>query len=598
VAVSSKRKPKRRKKLPLCPPKSRKRTMKRKGKTVPCRPRKPVKKAPLRSGSTTPRDPRPAPTAPQGPPPAPPAPPAPTVAAPPTPPPGPPPAAAPEPESWTPDPGPAPDPTPAPEPDADPTPVPDPTPDSTPEPDPTPDPDPDLDEELPPPPDPVVAGAPVYTGRFGRRQAERLLWRAGFGPRPGDVDRFVKLGLEAAVHELTRPSGEAILYGPEPSVDGEPLAPTDAWGHDHLYWLDRMVRSNQPLVERLALIFHDWFATSLAGVGSQRLLLEQTNGFRAEGLGNFHRIVAGITADPAMIVFLDAHANTRWGVNENYARELMELFTLGADRGAYTEEDVRELARSLSGWRGTWTAERGWHDFRWERERWDAGEKTVFGRRGHWTPEDASRMVVEHPKHASYFVAKLWSYFISGPPPAATAAALEQLYVSTGGEIRPVLEAILLSPELYTGPAMVKPPVVAAAGMARALGAAIDHASWWWTAEETGQRLYLPPDVAGWREDRWLDTSTVRGRWNLIVWLYDAFELDPSDRNYPAESAEEAVEEALAFWGGPPLADDSRAALVRWAARVAPIAPRTTFYVQRQNALRQLIAASPDLQTS
>ncbi|HEX8104510.1 MAG TPA: DUF1800 domain-containing protein [Solirubrobacteraceae bacterium] len=558
MATSAKSKIKRRraKKLKTCPTKRARRRMSAKAKArlkaQGCRPRRPHPKQAPRAGGTTPAAILPPPSAPQGP--------APKVPAPPKPP------------------------APATVPDLPPAPEQPPGPDQPPP---------------PPPPDrpAPVTGAPVYGGTFGRREAERLLWRAGFGPRPGDVDRLVGLGLEAAVHELTRPSGQAKLSGPAGHDEGEPLSPTDAWGHDHLYWLDRMVRSDQQLVERLALVFHDWFATSLDGVGSQRLMLAQTNLFRAEGLGNFHRLVRGITQDGAMCIFLDAVSNDRWGINENYARELMELFTLGAGSDAYTEHDVRELARSLSGWSGDWSSEEGWHNFRWEWERWDAGIKTVFGQTGRWDWEAACRMVVEHPKHAGFFVRKLWSYFVAVPPPDATAAALEALYVDSGGEIRPVVEAILCSPELYTGPAMVKPPVVAAAGMLRAVGGAVDGGWWWWNAAEAGQRLYLPPDVAGWREDRWLDTSTVRGRWQVVSSLLYERALDPED-DYPAETPAQAVAAALAFWGNPPLADDTREALVAWAGRVMPARPYASLHPQRQNALRQLIGACPDYQTS
>ena len=130
---------------------------------------------------------------------------------------------------------------------------------------------------------------PVYRGRFGPAQAERLLWRAGFGPAPGQAHKLARKGLRAAVRSLTRPQGKARLHGPTPhDSDGLPLAPTDAWGHDLLWWLDRMVRSDQPLVERMALVWHDWFAT--ASVVGPKLMLKQNELFRRRGLGSFeHR---------------------------------------------------------------------------------------------------------------------------------------------------------------------------------------------------------------------------------------------------------------------------------------------------------------------
>ena len=195
----------------------------------------------------------------------------------------------------------------------------------------------------------VRADVPVYTGPFGRREAERLLWRAGFGPAPGQAKDLASRGIFGAVGALTRPEGGTVLSGPAPVDDeGDALAPFDSWGHDHLYWLDRMVRTNQPLRERMALIWHDWFATSLAGVDSQKLMISQYKLFRSSFLGSFKQLLKNVTIDPAMLLWLNGIENTRWDPNENYAREVMELFTLGADRGAYSEADVRELARALA----------------------------------------------------------------------------------------------------------------------------------------------------------------------------------------------------------------------------------------------------------
>ena len=322
-----------------------------------------------------------------------------------------------------------------------------------------------------------------------------------------------------------------------------------------------MVRSGHQLVERLALVFHDWWATTNDAVGSNEMMLDQTNVFRAHGLGSFREMTRAMTVDRAMLVFLNGIDNRRRAVNENYARELMELFTLGADRGAYTETDVRELARALTGWRADWDDTEGLHNFRFDTTRWDSGSKTVFGRTGAFTWEDACSLVIEHPLHASFFVAKLWSYFIPTPPPAGVAAALEQAYVGSGHQIRPVLEAILRSPQLYEGPRMVKPPVVQLAGMLRALGATITGEEWVWLAEGAGQRLYHPPDVAGWDDKRWLDSNTIRARWDLVNYVVSGRTIGPSSAagaSYPAETAEQALAAARAFWLDPRLEPETR----------------------------------------
>src|SRR5262249_41870273 len=189
-------------------------------------------------------------------------------------------------------------------------------------------------------------GMAQYTGTFGPAEAERLLWRAGFGPRPGEAAALAKLGLDGAVHALTHPSTEKFV-GKKPHDDkGRPLAPYDAWGHDHVWWLDRMVRTSRPLVERMALVWHDWFATSNQGVGSQRLMINQNNLFRAHGLGSFHDLLLRVTSDPAMLLWLSGSGSTKDAPNADYGREMMDLFTLGAARG-YTAQDVRHQARPL-----------------------------------------------------------------------------------------------------------------------------------------------------------------------------------------------------------------------------------------------------------
>jgi uncharacterized protein (DUF1800 family) len=252
------------------------------------------------------------------------------------------------------------------------------------------------------------------------------------------------------------------------------------------------------------------------------------------------------------------------------------------------------------------------HDFRYDPTRWDPGTKTVFGGSGTYTWEDACRLVVDHPLHASFFVAKLWSYFVPVPPTADVAAALERLYVQSGNQIRPVLEAILCSPEFHEGPRMVKPPVVFIAGMLRALEQPITGEQWVWLADGAGQRLYGPPDVAGWDDKRWLDSNTIRARWDVVNYAVEGHTLRPDGtaaRTYPDESAEAAVAGARAFWLDPSLTSATVDWLTAFARDFQPPADttstpswqkidRATKRAQRQAALRHLIAVSADYQTS
>jgi uncharacterized protein (DUF1800 family) len=413
------------------------------------------------------------------------------------------------------------------------------------------------------------------------------------------------VGLEQAVAALTRPSGAETFTGAEPrDEDGGPIYPQDASGHDHLWFLDRMVRTNQPLAQRMTLVWHDWFATSGSGVPQQNLLVRQNELFRRHWLGSFDQLAREVTIDPAMILWLDADKNRRAHPNENYARELMELFTLGADRGAYTEQDVRELARALTGWRAYRSNELGYHTFSFYEPWFDNTNKTVFGKTGNFNWEQAVAMCVRHPMHASFFVTKLWSYFIPVLPSDGDRVALERLYVESGWQTRPVVEAILLHPQLHAGPRMVKPPVVFLAGMLRALRRTIDTERWTPTCVDAGQRLFYPPDVAGWDDSKWLDTSTLEGRWRLVRQALEGRELSPTAvKDYDeTETPDQALAGALSFWGNPELTPETREALRSFARRAAEGAmtsgERSRRRGWRQNALRHLIYFSPDLQTS
>lgn len=440
---------------------------------------------------------------------------------------------------------------------------------------------------------------PVYEGRFGTAQAERLLWRAGFGPRPGEAQKLARKGLKRAVLSLTRPKGKAKLRGPEPhDDDGLPLAPADAWGHDLLWWLDRMVRSDQPLIERMTLSWHDWFAT--AEVGQAQLNIDQSELFRRRALGSFADLLADVTVDPAMLIWLSGNENTAEGPNENYAREMMELFTLGAD-GGYTETDVREQARALTGWTNDWDEDLGSVNFHFDPELHDDGVKRIFGKSGNYDWRDSCSLCIEHPAHAGYFVTKLWSYFVPKPPSKKTLRDLKKLYRKRKYAIRPVVEAILLHPEFHTGPRMVKPPIVQIAGMLRGRQSGITTDAWTWIADDAGQRLFRPPNVSGWDETRWLDTARLGGRWSAAGQStdLDAAEEDGYDAD---ETPKEALESALRFWGKPTLSDRTRKELLQFSSRVEKVATeewqQESYRALRQNALRILIASSPDYMTA
>jgi uncharacterized protein (DUF1800 family) len=442
---------------------------------------------------------------------------------------------------------------------------------------------------------------PVYRGPFGKPQAERLLWRAGFGPRPGEAERLARLGLHGAVESLVTP-GRDRLRGPRAHDDrGRALAPLDRWGHDQLWWLDRMVRTTKPLHERMTLVWHDWFATSRDGVDSAKLMLRQNQLFRRVGLNSFPALLMEVTRDPAMLLWLSGVDNEKGSPNENYARELMELFTLGADRGAYTEHDVREQARALTGFRYTWSKNLGPTRFRFDKNRHDTGYKKIFGKRGRYDWRDSCQLCVQHRLHPSFFVTKLWSYFIPTPPKAGTKRSLEHLYVKSGHEIAPVVSAILRHPALYTGPRMVKSPAVYLAGMLRGLGRGIDTEAWTWLMSLAGQQLFYPPNVAGWDDTRWLDTATFRARWEIAGYALRPKQVKDGDKHVP-HKANELVSRAQAVLGRPTVTPQTEHILEHFARRSLADADqkwkKDAYPPLIENALRQLLASAPDLQTS
>jgi hypothetical protein len=440
----------------------------------------------------------------------------------------------------------------------------------------------------------------VYRGPFTERQATRLLWRASFGPKPGEARELAALGLDGAVRSLTRPSGPARLAGPRPrNADGGPLDPTGVWGDDHCWWLDRMVRSDQQLVERMTLIWHSWFATSIEA-SNARLMLRQNQMMRARALGSFQTLFLEVTRDPAMLMWLNGSSNSKWSPNENYARESMELFTLGADRG-YDQLDVHEQARALTGFTNDWSDSAGPTNFRFDPSLHDTGVKRIFGHRGRFDYHDTCRLCVHHPLHPSFMVAKLWGYFVGAPIPAGDLRVLEAVYRSTGFETRPLVEAILRHPLFHDGPRMVIPPVVYCAGLLRALGLGLETNAWSWIGQQAGQRLFDPPNVAGWNYADWLDTARWSGRFTAVTYALQSRVLNPNRHSYPVhESAEEALVSALRYWSDPDFSAGTRGNLLAFSRRaergITADWEQVTYRILRQNALRALIPTTPEWQ--
>ena len=216
------------------------------------------------------------------------------------------------------------------------------------------------------------------------------------------------------------------------------------WGHDVLWWLDRMVRSQRPLVEKLTLLWHDHFATRDQDTP---LMLAQNRALRRHALGPFPRLLAVVTTDPAMQAFLSLVDSDKRHPNENFARELMELFTLGVTAG-YTERDVREAARALTGFRGDWRDGRPLRVY-YDHDAHDRGLKRVLGHRGRLDWRDVLHACVAHRAHAPFLVDKLWSFFVTEPLGHAERGRLARTYVRSGHRVAPVVREILMGRALF-----------------------------------------------------------------------------------------------------------------------------------------------------
>ena len=229
--------------------------------------------------------------------------------------------------------------------------------------------------------------------------------------------------------------------------------------------------------------------------------------------------------------------------------------------------------------------------------------KTVFHKSGRFDWTDACRLCVTHSAHPSFFVNKLWSYFVPVAPSRSTLAGLEALY-KQDYQVAPVVSAILKHPALIDGPRMVKPPVVHQAGLLRRIGGGITTTDWAWIGQLAGQQLFYPPNVAGWDDTRWLDTATYRGRWIAVQRLLRDNHLDPAKppAGLPADAAG-LLTRALTFWRNPALSSGTHNALLHFAQASLHDArgqkwKQAQYPVLIENALRHLIAVSPDVQTS
>jgi uncharacterized protein (DUF1800 family) len=420
--------------------------------------------------------------------------------------------------------------------------------------------------------DPAWAWAPYAPDArqpWTRRLAAHLYRRAGFAATSAELDDAVKAGAAATVARLCEPtpSPAAERFERDVATLTARLAAGSNAPQLQGWWLYRMLGTADPLLEKLTLFWHGHFATSAAKVGKEVLVLRQNELLRRHARGPFAGMVQAISRDPAMLVYLDSTTNRRIRPNENYARELLELFCLGV--GNYTEQDIKEVARSFTGWEV-----RG-EQFAFNRTQHDTGNKTIFGQTGNYDGDDAVRIVLDRPAAARFIARKLMRYFLFDEPeaPDALAEPLAEELRGSAFAIGPAVRMLMGSNLFFSEHAVgrkVRSPVELGVGLLRALGGTTNLIKMAQGMSELGQGLFFPPNVKGWDGGRaWINSSSLLGRANFVRHLLEAREtrFEPAGLAGAAERAgvqcpAETVDWLLELLVAAPVPAEARQALV------------------------------------
>jgi len=378
------------------------------------------------------------------------------------------------------------------------------------------------------------------------RLIAHLMRRAGFGANREQIGMHANAGYQNTVEALLNPGEEDRMddhlirrFHPELSGMMGPNAPGQNW-------LYRMATTSAPLREKMALFWHGIFATGYAKVIHGKALSDQTRMFRTFGMGSFKDLLIQLSKDPAMIIWLDNQDNHNGAINENFGRELLELFTMGV--GNYTERDIKECARAFTGWTianreymelrsqrdSDWPYGRiAWH-FKYHPEDHDDGEKEFLGQRGRFNGEDIIHIICQQEATARFISRHLYSFFVSDEPPIpewrytppTNPEAIDELtrvYFDSNYDISAMLRALFNSSYFQSQDSWyskVKSPVELVAGVLRLTGEfnrprreIIDR---YFQASYMGQFLNNPPSVEGWHQGTdWLDTGTLVERVNF-----------------------------------------------------------------------------------
>jgi len=396
-----------------------------------------------------------------------------------------------------------------------------------------------------------------YSGPWNERWAAHLMRRAGFGGSPDEIRSMAATSASSAVESLIHFPSTANMPQPDDVFDPVgyvraqlgTMRPGDMTDDQkrarnkglrmqerqsilslQAWWLDRMLNSPAPLQEKMTLYMHGHFTSAAIQKGvTPPMTLAQNQLFRSNALGNLRELTRSVSKDPAMLLYLDNALNVSSHPNENYARELMELHTLGVD-GGYTQKDVQEVARAFTGW--TIANPRQGGGFAFEPRMHDDGEKIVLGQKikkggGKHDGEEVLDVLAAHPSTAHFIATKLVRRFVSDQPPQALVDRAADRFRETKGDIREVVRTIVTSPEFFAEEAYrakVKTPFEFVASAVRAASADTTNAMPLVQAmRELGMPPYQcqPPTGYADRADAWVNTGALLTRMNFAVALTD-----------------------------------------------------------------------------
>jgi uncharacterized protein (DUF1800 family) len=366
------------------------------------------------------------------------------------------------------------------------------------------------------------------------QDARHLLGRTGFGGSPAEIRSLAKLDREAAVEWLLDGISREAKTSPPldvltalPPVDGmkgmtfEQKKTLQQKRRDEAFdlkgwWYQELLTTPSPLTERMTLFWHNHFTSSFHKVKWPVLLYRQNVLLRHHAVGSFRELLFQVAKDPAMVLYLDTQTNHKDHPNENFARELLELFTLG--EGHYTEADIKEAARAFTGWH---VAKHQGAGFVFNRRHHDAGVKQVLGKTGAFSGDDILALALDQPACARYVTAKLWREFVSDQPDPTEVERLATSFRNSGYQIKPVLYGLLTSSHFWTAETrggLVKSPVELLVGTIRLLNLPMkDLTILAKYGKRLGQDLFDPPNVKGWPGGtRWITSATLLDRWQWL----------------------------------------------------------------------------------